>query len=362
MRGKTGLSWVPIALAGLLSAAACEDDLASQPPPAGDPPAQGGAGGAAPPPTDPGLTPSPVPPPTGATLPPPISGGTLLVLRDGRTAVASDPDRDRIYVVDLIGQNVRATVELAPGAEPGRAVEDAASRVHVALRGAGDLLSLDPADGKVLARRALCPAPRGLAFDPAQRSAAPGLRRRRAGLHRTDGPGRLENPAAGPRPARRHRARRPAAGQHLSHRRSAAGRRRRAGEAAAPARGPRRLPELREGRVSPPAARSPAISRAWPRRRWPGGWFPLPAGRRWCCTSAGSTIRWAPSRTPTPAARPAPAWWRRPCRRSVTAKRPDHALGRRPRKRGGAGRHGGGARRCSRWRWLRPATPAPSSS
>ena len=34
------------------------------------------------------------------TPPPPISGGTLLVLRDGVTAVAADPDRDLVYVVD----------------------------------------------------------------------------------------------------------------------------------------------------------------------------------------------------------------------------------------------------------------------
>src|SRR5690348_11882167 len=33
--------------------------------------------------------------------PPPISGGTLVVLKDGRTAVAADPDRDRVWIVDL---------------------------------------------------------------------------------------------------------------------------------------------------------------------------------------------------------------------------------------------------------------------
>src|SRR5690242_17970584 len=33
--------------------------------------------------------------------PPPIQGGTLLVARDGVTAVAADPDRDAVYLVDL---------------------------------------------------------------------------------------------------------------------------------------------------------------------------------------------------------------------------------------------------------------------
>jgi len=33
--------------------------------------------------------------------PPPISGGTLVTIPPGNVVVASDPDRDRIYVVDL---------------------------------------------------------------------------------------------------------------------------------------------------------------------------------------------------------------------------------------------------------------------
>ena len=46
------------------------------------------------------------PPSLGTTYsqpaaPPAITGGTLLVLADGKTAVAADPDRDAIYVVDL---------------------------------------------------------------------------------------------------------------------------------------------------------------------------------------------------------------------------------------------------------------------
>src|SRR5688500_10900611 len=51
--------------------------------------------------------------------PPPISGGTLHVTKDGRTAIASDPDRDAIFVVDLQTYDVH-TIALAVGDEPGR--------------------------------------------------------------------------------------------------------------------------------------------------------------------------------------------------------------------------------------------------
>jgi mono/diheme cytochrome c family protein len=109
----------------------------------------------------------PPPPPAVPPAPPPISGGTLLVLRDQKTAVVSDPDRDRVYVVDLVGHKRSAVVTLEPGAEPGRLVEDSDGRVHLALRGAGAVLTVDPRDGKTLARRSLCAAPRGLAFESA---------------------------------------------------------------------------------------------------------------------------------------------------------------------------------------------------
>src|ERR1700722_20172024 len=97
---------------------------------------------------------------TASVPPPPISGGTLLVTRDGTTAVAADPDRDAVYVVDVAGMTLRSTITLKAGAEPGRLVEDGEGRVHVALRGSGALVTLDPATGTVLARRAVCPAPR----------------------------------------------------------------------------------------------------------------------------------------------------------------------------------------------------------
>jgi mono/diheme cytochrome c family protein len=112
------------------------------------------------------------PPTLGTTYsqpvaPPAISGGTLLVLADGKTAVAADPDRDRIYVVDLSSRTLKLTIGLTVGDEPGRVIEDAAGRIHVALRHGGALLTADPTTGAVVSRRAVCAAPRGLAYDPA---------------------------------------------------------------------------------------------------------------------------------------------------------------------------------------------------
>lgn len=96
--------------------------------------------------------------------PPPISGGTLLVTRDGAHAVASDPERDNLYVVDLKTHAV-VVIALTAGDEPGRLVEDGAARVHVALRSGGALVTLDPVKGSIVGRRAVCAAPRGLAWD-----------------------------------------------------------------------------------------------------------------------------------------------------------------------------------------------------
>ena len=98
-----------------------------------------------------------------ANPPAPISGGTLLVTRDGQTAVAADPERDTVAFVSLSPPSVRALATLQPGDEPGRVVEDGAGRIHVALRGGQSLLTLD-ASGKTIARRSVCAVPRGVAW------------------------------------------------------------------------------------------------------------------------------------------------------------------------------------------------------
>jgi hypothetical protein len=104
---------------------------------------------------------------TAAVPPPAISGGTLRILADGVTAVAADPDRDQVYIVDLKQKAVTATVTLQPGDEPGRLAADAAGRVHVALRHGGALVTIQASTGAILARRPVCAAPRGVAYEPA---------------------------------------------------------------------------------------------------------------------------------------------------------------------------------------------------
>ena len=97
--------------------------------------------------------------------PPPISGGTLMVV-DGDTAIAADPDRDAIFVVDLGAREVVHSLDLPAGSEPGRVVEGAGSRIHTVLRGNGSVLSFDRENGDELATRYVCPDPRGIAHAP----------------------------------------------------------------------------------------------------------------------------------------------------------------------------------------------------
>ena len=101
----------------------------------------------------------------------PIIGGTLIVLDDARTAVAADPDRDRIFVADYVANppKVLAEIALQPGDEPGRLVADRDGQVHVALRGAGVLVTLAPNPWRIVGRRDACTAPRGVAYDDGQR-------------------------------------------------------------------------------------------------------------------------------------------------------------------------------------------------
>ena len=99
---------------------------------------------------------------------PAISGGTLKLTDDDAFALVSDPDRDRISIVSLgttVGVPAAAStvrhITLEPGDEPGR-IDYASGRAYVALRGSGELLVLDVASASVLARTAICSAPRGL--------------------------------------------------------------------------------------------------------------------------------------------------------------------------------------------------------
>src|SRR5260370_52387 len=83
----------------------------------------GGGGGGGEGFTDSGEFPPPGPQPvfgptvTRTPAPPPISGGTLAIAPGTPYAIAADPDRDRIYVVDLSMQAKVADIALQAGDE-----------------------------------------------------------------------------------------------------------------------------------------------------------------------------------------------------------------------------------------------------
>ncbi|WP_437835809.1 c-type cytochrome [Sorangium sp. So ce1153] len=103
------------------------------------------------------------PPRVSAVPPPPVSGGTLLVTADKKLAVAADPDRDRIAILNLFSSQV-TILPLEEGDEPGRVTEGTAGVAHVALRRGGAVVTIDLAT-RQMRRRPVCPAPRGLAHD-----------------------------------------------------------------------------------------------------------------------------------------------------------------------------------------------------
>jgi DNA-binding beta-propeller fold protein YncE/mono/diheme cytochrome c family protein len=143
------------------------------------PPAPSASGTPRPTPTPtPTTNPTPPTPTPAGDLPPlfaepvrharaaPLAGGTLLVTGDGTTAVAADPDRDRVFLVDLATLAVRA-VPLAENDEPGRVAPGPPGRVFVAARRGGVVAAIDLATGSVALRVPVCNAPRGLAYDAA---------------------------------------------------------------------------------------------------------------------------------------------------------------------------------------------------
>jgi len=93
-----------------------------------------------------------------------ISGGTLMITKQD-IAVAADPDRDLVSLIDLNNDNAVSQIALNEGDEPGRMVEDTTGRIHVALRRSGAVATIDMVSRTVVDRTAVCPAPRGITFD-----------------------------------------------------------------------------------------------------------------------------------------------------------------------------------------------------
>ena len=101
---------------------------------------------------------------TSAEPPPPIRGGTLLVASDGFTALASDADRDIVWIADLNRGNLTASIELGAGDEPNRIVE-AGAGFFVTLIGSSEIAHIERDGWTIDYRRSVCAAPRGMAYD-----------------------------------------------------------------------------------------------------------------------------------------------------------------------------------------------------
>ncbi|MBA3545935.1 MAG: c-type cytochrome [Nannocystis sp.] len=110
------------------------------------------------------------PPIEARVRPAPILGGTLTLTADDSLAIAADPDRDLVHIVDLDAHQVLHTIALAPGDQPQRVVLGSNGQAHVVLRGAGAIATIDPVAGTVTARHAVCLEPRGIAFHDADAS------------------------------------------------------------------------------------------------------------------------------------------------------------------------------------------------
>jgi DNA-binding beta-propeller fold protein YncE/mono/diheme cytochrome c family protein len=100
--------------------------------------------------------------------PPPINGGTLAIAPDGHTAIAADTDRDVVWIVDVDASALKAKVQLNDGDQPGRVAIDKDGNAHVVLMASGAVAKIDVASGKLVDRRDVCAAPRGIAYDAAQ--------------------------------------------------------------------------------------------------------------------------------------------------------------------------------------------------
>jgi len=120
----------------------------------------------APPPVEPAPEPVLGPTPTLEEAPPPLSGGTLAVSAGGAFAVAADPDRARVYAVDLGAATSRA-IPVAAADEPGRVVFDGEERAWVAMRRSGDVAEIDVRGARIVRRIHTCAAPRSVAVDAA---------------------------------------------------------------------------------------------------------------------------------------------------------------------------------------------------
>jgi len=108
------------------------------------------------------------PPPKASTAPVravELSGGTLAIASGGRFAAVSDPEHDRLWIVDLSSGALHGKVQLPEGSQPQRIVEDGAGKLRVALRGLGQVATVSPSQLSVLDVADACPEVRGLTWN-----------------------------------------------------------------------------------------------------------------------------------------------------------------------------------------------------
>ncbi len=95
----------------------------------------------------------------------PLSNATLAVSEDGSMVVATDADRDQVYLLSTATPLSLRTIELEAGDGPGR-VTVAGGRAFVSSRRAPVVFAVDLASGDV-SRFEVCSSPQGLAVDAA---------------------------------------------------------------------------------------------------------------------------------------------------------------------------------------------------
>lgn len=95
-----------------------------------------------------------------------LSGGSLALSGDGAFAVVAEPERDRLWVVDLERRTVRGKIELPADSRPGRMLATGPRSLAVALRGTGQVALVDLAALAMVSSRHVCAEPFSLASDP----------------------------------------------------------------------------------------------------------------------------------------------------------------------------------------------------
>lgn len=95
-----------------------------------------------------------------------LSGGTLALSSDGTLAVVAESERDRLWVIDLPRRSVRGRIELPSASRPGRMLATGPNTLAVALRGTGDVATVNLSQLAVVSSRHVCAEPFSLAVDP----------------------------------------------------------------------------------------------------------------------------------------------------------------------------------------------------